>query len=147
LPQRAALVAHWDKAGGGRSPWLRRPIPRHRFSVFPARGTLKLSFTPADGGAAIEHEIIKAPGGGAWCWACSISTPPSSGFARACFTYALDRRYRCICSTKNTILKIYDGRFKESVPEIFDREFKSKFRRGGPNYEPPLDRTTWWPPV
>src|SRR6476661_5609680 len=48
-------------------------------------------------------------------------------FTRACFTYALDRRYPVYLSTKNTILKIYDGRFKNLFQEIFDREFKSKF--------------------
>jgi isocitrate dehydrogenase len=58
-----------------------------------------------------------------------------SGFARACFTYALDRRYPVYLSTKNTILKIYDGRFKNLFQEIFDREFKSKFDAAGLTYE------------
>ena len=127
------LVAHWDK------PVV---IARHGFGdqyratdfQFPGAGTLKLSFTPADGGAAIEHEIIKAPGAGVVLGMFNLDAS-ISGFARACFTYALDRRYPVYLSTKNTILKIYDGRFKNLFQEIFDREFKSKFDAAGLTYE------------
>jgi len=127
------LVAHWDK------PVV---VARHGFGdqyratdfQFPSAGTLKLSFTPVDGGAAIEHEIIKAPGAGVVLGMFNLDAS-ISGFARACFTYALDRRYPVYLSTKNTILKIYDGRFKNLFQEIFDSEFKSKFDAAGLVYE------------
>jgi isocitrate dehydrogenase len=127
------LVAHWDK------PVV---VARHGFGdqyratdfQFPGAGTLTLSFTPADGGPAIEHEIIKAPGAGVVLGMFNLDAS-ISGFARACFTYALDRRYPVYLSTKNTILKIYDGRFKNLFQEIFDREFKSKFDAAGLTYE------------
>ena len=127
------LVTHWDK------PVV---VARHGFGdqyratdfQFPGAGTLKLSFTPDDGGAAIEHEIIKAPGAGVVLGMFNLDAS-ISGFARACFTYALDRRYPVYLSTKNTILKIYDGRFKNLFQEIFDREFKSKFDAAGLTYE------------
>ena len=57
------------------------------------------------------------------------------GFARACFNYALGRNYPVYLSTKNTILKIYDGRFKNLFQEIFDAEFKAKFDAAGLTYE------------
>jgi isocitrate dehydrogenase len=127
------LVAHWDK------PIV---VARHGFGdqyratdfQFPGAGTLKLSFTPADGGTAIEHEIIKAPGAGVVLGMFNLDAS-IAGFARACFTYALDRRYPVYLSTKNTILKIYDGRFKNLFQDIFDREFKSKFDAAGLTYE------------
>jgi isocitrate dehydrogenase len=127
------LVAHWDK------PVV---VARHGFGdqyratdfQFPGAGTLKLSFTPADDGAAIEHEIIKAPSAGVVLGMFNLDAS-ISGFARACFTYALDRRYPVYLSTKNTILKIYDGRFKNLFQEIFDREFKSKFDAASITYE------------
>jgi len=58
-----------------------------------------------------------------------------SGFAHACFTYALDRHYPVYLSTKNTILKVYDGRFKNLFQEIFEREFKPRFDAAGLTYE------------
>ncbi len=58
-----------------------------------------------------------------------------SGFARACFTYALARKYPVYLSTKNTILKVYDGRFKDLFQEIFDAEFADKFKAAGLTYE------------
>src|SRR5579863_6100700 len=127
------IVPHWDK------PVV---VARHGFGdqyratdfQFPGAGTLKLSFTPADGGAAIEHEIIKAPGAGVVLGMFNLDAS-ISGFARACFTYALDRRYPVYLSTKNTILKIYDGRFKNLFQEIFDREFKTSFEAAGITYE------------
>ena len=85
-------------------------------------------------GAAIEHEIIKAPSAGVVLGMFNLDAS-ISGFARACFTYALDRRYPVYLSTKNTILKIYDGRFKNLFQEIFDKEFKSRFDAAGLIYE------------
>jgi isocitrate dehydrogenase len=58
-----------------------------------------------------------------------------SGFARACFNYGLGRKYSVYLSTKNTILKVYDGRFKNLFEEIFEREFKQKFEAAGLTYE------------
>ena len=62
------------------------------------------------------------------------------GFARACFNYALDRHYSVYLSTKNTILKVYDGRFKNLFQEIFEREFKSRFDAERTHLRAPPDR-------
>src|SRR5882724_11653186 len=127
------LVGHWDK------PVV---VARHGFAdpyratdfQFPGAGTLKLSFTPADGGAAIEHEIIDAPGAGVVLGMFNLDAS-ISGFARACFHYALERKYPVYLSTKNTILKVYDGRFKNLFQEIFEKEFKGQFDSAGLTYE------------
>ena len=127
------LIAHWDK------PII---VARHAFGdqyragefLFPGKGTLKLTFTPADGGPAIEQEVFKATGSGP-AMAMYNTDESISGFARACFTYGLARRYPVYFSTKNTILKIYDGRFKNLFQEIFDAEFAAKFKAAGLTYE------------
>src|ERR1700722_14294849 len=127
------IVPHWDK------PVV---VARHGFGdqyratdfAFPGAGTLKLSWTPAAGGEAIEREIVKAPGAGVVMGMFNLDDS-ISGFARACFTYALDRHYPVYLSTKNTILKVYDGRFKNLFQEIFDREFKPRFDAAGLTYE------------
>ena len=81
----------------------------------------------------IEHEIIKAPGAGVVLGMFNLDAS-ISGFARACFTYALDRHYPVYLSTKNTILKIYDGRFKNLFQEIFDTRVQepNSTRRASP---------------
>jgi isocitrate dehydrogenase len=127
------LIAHWDK------PII---VARHAFGdqyragefLFPGKGTLKLTFTPADGSPAIEQEVFKATGSGP-AMAMYNTDESISGFARACFTYGLARRYPVYFSTKNTILKIYDGRFKNLFQEIFDAEFAAKFKAAGLTYE------------
>src|SRR5580704_3009982 len=119
------LVSHWSK------PVV---VARHGFGdqykaseiLFPGAGTVKLTYTPADGGPTIEKEVIKAPSGGVTLAMFNLDDS-IRGFARACFNYALGRDYSVYLSTKNTILKIYDGRFKNLFQEIFDSEFKSKF--------------------
>jgi len=127
------IVTHWDK------PVV---VARHGFGdqyraqdfAFHGAGTLKISFTPADGSAPIEREIIKAPSAGIAMGMFNLDSS-ITGFARACFNYALGRSYPVYLSTKNTILKAYDGRFKNLFQEIFDAEFKSAFEAKGLTYE------------
>jgi isocitrate dehydrogenase len=127
------IVKHWD-----------RPVvvARHGFGdqykaseiVFPGPGTVKLTYTPADGGPPIEKEVLKAPGGGVTLAMYNLDES-IKGFARACFNYALGRNYPVYLSTKNTILKVYDGRFKNLFQEVFDTEFAEKFKAKGLAYE------------
>jgi isocitrate dehydrogenase len=127
------LVGHWDK------PVV---IGRHGFGdqyrateiKFDSPGTLKLIFTPADGSAPVEKEVFKAPAAGV---AMSMYNLDDSikGFARACLNYGLNRNFPVYLSTKNTILKVYDGRFKNIFQEIFDAEFADKFAAAGLTYE------------
>ncbi len=97
-------------------------------------GTLTISFQPSDGGAAITHEVHKYPGAGV---ALAMYNEDASirGFAQACFNYALMRHYPMYLSTKNTILKAYDGRFKDIFAEVYAQDFKSKFEGAGISYE------------
>ena len=94
--------------------------------LFPGAGTVKLTYTPADGGPVIEKEVFKAPSGGVTLAMYNLDDS-IKGFARACFNYGFGRDYSVYLSTKNTILKIYDGRFKNLFQEVFDTEFKAKF--------------------
>jgi isocitrate dehydrogenase len=127
------LVKHWD------TPVV---VARHGFGdqykaseiLFPGAGTVKLTYTPADGGAPIEKEVFKAPGGGVTLAMYNLDDS-IKGFARACFNYALGRDYPVYLSTKNTILKIYDGRFKNLFQEVFDKEFKAQFDAKKLTYE------------
>lgn len=127
------IVPHWDQ------PVV---VARHGFGdqyratdfQFPSAGTLTMTFTPADGSAPIVKEVIKTNGAGIAMGMFNLDSS-ISGFARACFKYALDRNYPVYLSTKNTILKVYDGRFKNLFQEIFDREFKAAFDAKGLTYE------------
>ncbi|WP_431245408.1 NADP-dependent isocitrate dehydrogenase [Leifsonia xyli] len=117
-------------------------IGRHAFGdqyratdfVFDGPGTLTMSFQPADGGEAQSFEIYQAPGAGV---AMGMYNQDASirDFARASFNYGLDRQYPVYLSTKNTILKAYDGRFKDLFQEVFDAEYKEKFDAAGLTYE------------
>ncbi|WP_285115825.1 NADP-dependent isocitrate dehydrogenase [Leifsonia sp. fls2-241-R2A-40a] len=117
-------------------------IGRHAFGdqyratdfVFDGPGTLTLSFQPNDGGEAQSFEVYQAPGGGV---ALAMYNQDASirDFARASFNYGLDRQYPVYLSTKNTILKAYDGRFKDLFQEVFDAEYKDKFEAAGLTYE------------
>ncbi|NBB83121.1 MAG: NADP-dependent isocitrate dehydrogenase [Alphaproteobacteria bacterium] len=100
----------------------------------PGPGTLKLVFQPADGGEAVEYEVHDFPGPGV---AMGMYNHDESirGFARSCFNYGLQRGYPVYMSTKNTILKAYDGRFKDLFQEVFDQEFKAEFDARGLTYE------------
>jgi len=117
-------------------------IGRHAFGdqyratdmVVPGEGSLTLTYTPADGGEPIELDVYDFPGGGV---ALAMYNLDSSirDFARASLRYGLDRRLPVYLSTKNTILKRYDGRFKDLFAEIYEEEFKADFLAAGITYE------------
>ncbi|MCA9196511.1 MAG: NADP-dependent isocitrate dehydrogenase [Planctomycetales bacterium] len=117
-------------------------IGRHAFGdqyratdfVVPGPGRLTMKFEPADGGEPQEFEVFQFPGGGV---AMSMYNLDESirGFARACMNYGLQRGWPVYLSTKNTILKAYDGRFKDLFQDVFDGEFKDKFAAKGITYE------------
>ncbi|MEQ8333916.1 NADP-dependent isocitrate dehydrogenase [Nisaea sp.] len=117
-------------------------IGRHAFGdqyratdmVVKGPGKLTMTFQPADGGEAITHEVYDFPGGGV---AMSMYNLDDSirGFARACLNYGLDLGWPVYLSTKNTILKAYDGRFKDLFQEVFEEEFEAKFKAKGIIYE------------
>src|SRR5438270_7076482 len=101
---------------------------------FPGEGTLTVTFTPKDGSAPIEHEVFQSPGGGV-AMAMYNLDDSIRDFARASMNYGLQRGYPVYLSTKNTILKAYDGRFKDLFQEVFEAEFKDKFEAAGITYE------------
>ncbi|HIW64228.1 MAG TPA: NADP-dependent isocitrate dehydrogenase [Candidatus Stackebrandtia excrementipullorum] len=100
----------------------------------PGEGTLTMTFTPKDGGEPMELEVYDFPGSGV---AMSMYNLDESirDFARASFRYGLARNYPVYMSTKNTILKAYDGRFKDIFAEVFEAEFKADFEAKGLTYE------------
>src|SRR4029077_3222000 len=100
---------------------------------FPTAGTLSLKFVGTDG-KVIEREVFKAPESGVVMGMYNLDTSIRD-FARASMNYALGRNYPLYLSTKNTILKQYDGRFMELFQEIFDKEFKDKFAAKKITYE------------
>jgi len=117
-------------------------IGRHAFGdqyratdlVVPGEGTLTLSFQPKDGSAPTELNVFDFPGGGV---AMAMYNLDSSirDFARASLRYGLDRRLPVYLSTKNTIMKAYDGRFKDLFAEVFEAEYKADFEAAGITYE------------
>ena len=118
-------------------------IGRHAFGdqyratdfVVPGPGTLTLSFVPDEaGGESITREVFHFPGGGV---ALAMYNLDESirGFARASFNYGLLRGWPVYLSTKNTILKAYDGRFKDIFQQVFDEEFAAEFKKRGMTYE------------
>jgi isocitrate dehydrogenase len=117
-------------------------IGRHAFGdqykatdfVVPGKGKLTIRFEPADGGKVIEREVFQFPGGGV-AMAMYNLDESIRGFARACFNYGLDLGWPVYLSTKNTILKAYDGRFKDLFQEVFDKEFAAKFKAKNIVYE------------
>ncbi|MBX6393964.1 MAG: NADP-dependent isocitrate dehydrogenase, partial [Burkholderiales bacterium] len=127
------LVPHWDQpvvvARHGFGDQYR--ATEHRFE---GPGTLKIVFEPADGGPPVEKEVFKAPGAGV-AMAMYNLDESIRGFARACFNYAKQRNYPVYLSTKNTILKTYDGRFKNIFQEVYDAEFRKDFEAAGLTYE------------
>ena len=92
----------------------------------PGKGKLTMKFTPADGGAPIEYDVFDFPSAGCAMGMYNL-VDSIEGFARACFNYGLDRGWPVYLSTKNTILKAYDGVFKDTFQRVFDAEFKAKF--------------------
>src|ERR687897_752473 len=103
-------------------------------SRFPGEGTLPTTFRPKDGGEPIQHEVFQSPGGGV-AMAMYNLDDSIRDFARASMNYGLNRGYPVYLSTKNTILKAYDGRFKDLFQEVFEAEFKDKFESAGITYE------------
>ena len=100
---------------------------------FPGKGTITLKFTGEDG-KVIEREVFKAPGSGVTMAMYNLDNSIRD-FARASFNYGLNRNYPVYLSTKNTILKDYDGRFMELFQEVFDNEFKAEFDKKKLTYE------------
>ena len=127
------LVPGWNK------PII---VGRHAFGdqyratdfVFDRPGTLTISFQPSDGTEGQSFEVFQAPGGGV-AMAMYNLDESIRDFARASLNYGLARNYPVYLSTKNTILKAYDGRFKDIFEEIFEAEFKDAFDKAGLTYE------------
>ena len=127
------LVPGWNK------PII---IGRHAFGDqyratdfrFEGKGTLTISFQPEDGGEAQSFEVFQAPGSGV-AMAMYNLDDSIRDFARASLNYGLARNYPVYLSTKNTILKAYDGRFKDIFQEIFEAEFKEQYDAAGLTYE------------
>ncbi|GAA1519856.1 NADP-dependent isocitrate dehydrogenase [Sphaerisporangium rubeum] len=100
----------------------------------PGEGTLTLTFTPSDGSAPIELDVYDFPGPGVALAMYNLDQSIRD-FARASMRYGLDRGYPVYLSTKNTILKAYDGRFKDLFAEVYEAEFKADFEAAGITYE------------
>jgi isocitrate dehydrogenase len=117
-------------------------IGRHAFGdqyraedfVVPGEGNLTLTFTPKDGGEPIVRDIFDFPGGGVAMGMYNLDSSIRD-FARASLRYGLDRGVPVYMSTKNTIMKAYDGRFKDLFQEVFENEFKADFDKAGLTYE------------
>ncbi|MEO7259921.1 MAG: NADP-dependent isocitrate dehydrogenase [Jatrophihabitantaceae bacterium] len=117
-------------------------VGRHAFGdqyratdlVVPGEGTLTLTFTPKDGGEPTELNVFEFPGAGVALAMYNLDESIRD-FARASLNYGLQRNYPVYLSTKNTILKKYDGRFKDIFAEIFESEFKADFEAAGLTYE------------
>ncbi len=117
-------------------------IGRHAFGdqyratdfVVPGPGKLTVRFEPEGDGDVIEHEVFNFPGGGVAMTMYNLDDSIRD-FARACMKFALERGWPLYMSTKNTILKAYDGRFKDLFQEIFDAEYKAEFDAAGLTYE------------
>ena len=100
----------------------------------PGPGTLTMTYTPADGSAPMEFDIFDFPGGGVAMGMYNLDDSIRD-FARASMRYGLSRGYPVYLSTKNTILKAYDGRFKDLFAEVYETEFKQEFEAAGISYE------------
>ena len=127
------LVPHWTK------PIV---IGRHAFGdqyratdfKVPSAGKLTVTFTPADGSKPMEFNVFDFPSSGVAMTMYNLDDSIRD-FARASMNYGLARKYPVYLSTKNTILKAYDGRFKDIFAEIFESEFKDKFQAAGIEYD------------
>ncbi|MCH1543128.1 MAG: NADP-dependent isocitrate dehydrogenase [Alphaproteobacteria bacterium] len=117
-------------------------IGRHAFGdqyratdfVVPGKGKLTMKWEAEDGSDTKEFDVFDFPGGGVSMAMYNLDDSIRD-FARACMLYALDRSWPLYLSTKNTILKAYDGRFKDLFQEVFDAEFKDQFAKLGIDYE------------
>jgi len=101
----------------------------------PGAGTVTITFTPDDGSAPIEHTVVKMPEGGGVAMGMYNFNESIADFARASLSYGLQRGYPVYLSTKNTILKAYDGAFKDIFADVFEREFAAQFAAAGITYE------------
>ncbi len=117
-------------------------IGRHAFGdqyratdlVIPGEGTLTMTYTPKNGDQPIELDVYDFPGGGV-AMAMYNLDDSIRDFARACLRYGLEHSMPVYLSTKNTILKAYDGRFKDIFEEIYEAEFKADFEAAAITYE------------
>ncbi|MCX6446935.1 MAG: NADP-dependent isocitrate dehydrogenase [Actinobacteria bacterium] len=127
------LIPHWTK------PIV---IGRHAFGdqykatdfLVPGAGKLTVTFTPEDGSKPMEFNVFDFPSSGV-AMAMYNLDDSIRDFARATFNYGLIRKYPVFLSTKNTILKAYDGRFKDIFAEVFEKEFKAEFDRNKLEYD------------
>jgi isocitrate dehydrogenase len=127
------LIPHWTK------PIV---IGRHAFGdqyratdfKVPGPGKLTVTFTPADGSQPMEFNVFDFPGSGVAMTMYNLDDSIRD-FARASMNYGLARKYPVFLSTKNTILKAYDGRFKDIFAEVYEKEFKSQFEAAGIEYD------------
>jgi isocitrate dehydrogenase len=127
------LVPGWNKS---------IVIGRHAFGdqyratdfKVPGKGKLTMKFTPADGGAPIEHEVFSFESSGIAMGMYNLDESIRS-FARSCLNYGLAKKLPTYLSTKNTILKVYDGRFKDIFQEVYESEFKPRFEAAGIEYQ------------
>ena len=118
-------------------------IGRHAFgdqykatdTVIKGKGKLTMSFLPEDGSEATEWEVFNFEGDGGVAMSMYNTDESIYGFARSCMNQALSKGWPLYLSTKNTILKAYDGRFKDIFQEVFDTEFAEKFAAAGITYE------------
>lgn len=101
----------------------------------PGAGTVTLTFVPEDGSEPMEMEVVKMPEGGGVAMGMYNFNESIRDFARACLSYGLQRGYPVYLSTKNTILKVYDGQFKDIFAEVYETEFKDRFEAAGITYE------------
>jgi isocitrate dehydrogenase len=104
------------------------------FKVHQA-GTVTLTFTPEDGSEPIVHEVVQIPEDGGVVMGMYNFRKSIEDFARASLNYGLQQNYPVYLSTKNTILKAYDGMFKDTFQEVFDKEFKAEYDAAGLTYE------------
>jgi isocitrate dehydrogenase len=117
-------------------------IGRHAFgdqykatdTVIKGKGTLRMTFTPEDG-QEVSWEVYQFEGQGGVAMSMYNTDESIYGFARSCFNQALSKGWPLYLSTKNTILKAYDGRFKDIFEEVYQNEFKTKFDQAGITYE------------
>ena len=117
-------------------------IGRHAFGdqyratdfLVPGKGKLTMTFTPADGGQPTQYDVFDFPDAGVAMGMYNLDES-IRGFARACFNYGLQKKWPVYLSTKNTILKAYDGRFKDLFQEVYEREFKSQMDAAKVTYE------------
>jgi len=126
-------------------PGWKKPIVigRHAFGdqyratdfKVPGAGTVTLTFTPDDDSEPIQHEVVRLPEDGGVVMGMYNFTKSIEDFARASFNYGLSMHYPVYLSTKNTILKAYDGQFKDIFQRIYDEEFKADFEAAGLHYE------------